>query len=98
MKNRQSGEGGYKGHGYRRRWGTKKNHVGGNAVKKVKMPFGEHFIELDVPEEAVVHEAAYMAPLPDPVVAMDEALMNPIGTSPLHEIAWGRRFRGYCDQ
>ena len=60
-------------------------------MKKVKMPFGEHFIELDVPEEAVVCEAAYMAPLPDPVAAMDEALMNPIGTSPLHEIARGRR-------
>ncbi len=60
-------------------------------MKKVKMPFGESFVELEVPDDASVRESAYMPPLPDPVAAIEDALTHPLGTPPLQEVARGRR-------
>jgi hypothetical protein len=57
---------------------------------EVNIPFGDRFLNVEVPKESLVLEPRYLSPLRDPGVAMVKALQNPIGTLPLFELARNR--------
>ena len=58
---------------------------GGNTME-VSLLYGKGELKINVPENAVVLEPKNIPGLQDEIVALKEALLNPIGTSPINEM------------
>src|SRR5229473_3671616 len=60
---------------------------------RITLDYGRTGLDVDLPEERVVGPLAIRpaGPLPDPEAAVARALLEPIGTRPLAEVAHGRR-------
>jgi nickel-dependent lactate racemase len=58
---------------------------------RIKLEYGRHGLEVDVPDKHVVRTLSYKdaAPLADPEAAIRQSLVQPIGTPPLAELARG---------
>ncbi len=59
--------------------------------KTIRMRFGREGLEARVPADAVVLQGKSIAPLNDPVSAVREALVNPIGCPPLRQLLERKR-------
>jgi nickel-dependent lactate racemase len=60
---------------------------------KIKLDYGRHGLDVDLPDDRIVGPLAIRParPLDDPARAIEDALLRPIGTLPLAELARGRR-------
>lgn len=60
---------------------------------RIQLDYGRTVLEVDLPEERLVGPLAIRpaAPLPNPEKAIEEAILNPIGTPSLASLAQGRR-------
>ena len=60
---------------------------------RIHLEYGRDGLDVELPEERLVHSLAYQtaAPLPDPGQALRQVLAAPSGTLPLAELAQGRR-------
>jgi nickel-dependent lactate racemase len=60
---------------------------------RVTLDYGRTGLPVELPDERVVGplDIRPVAPLPDPVGAVERALADPVGTPPLSEVARGRR-------
>lgn len=58
---------------------------------KARLLYGEKTTDLDIPESVNFLEMKPLAPVPDPVGAVRDAIANPIGSPPLRELAHGRK-------
>lgn len=60
---------------------------------KYRVPYGESFVEFEVPQEKVIFtgEVTNIPPVPDLGMAVLQALKSPVGTPPLGELAKGKK-------
>ncbi|KJS23512.1 MAG: hypothetical protein VR72_01475 [Clostridiaceae bacterium BRH_c20a] len=62
----------------------------GSKLKKVKFPYGNSFIDTELPINTEVLMPEYIQPLNNPLLAIKNAILHPIGSPRLSEVSLGR--------
>ncbi|MCX7803913.1 MAG: nickel-dependent lactate racemase [Planctomycetota bacterium] len=62
----------------------------------ILLPYGTRSLKLRLPDRALVLRSSHPPPLPDPVRAVEDALVRPIASPPLERLARERRARSAC--